>query len=421
MSKSTQTAALRLIAILATIAALFTGSTAGVTFARSVMQQDEGSVNISCGNPLGSNTASYSVSLENRPGGAPTSTVTITYTDGRTETRTFTGNSFQVEGPIVSISVSATWPDGATGYAEATCLSTVPTSTPRPTNTPRPTSTPGGPTATPRPTRTPGPSPTPRPTRTPTVVPTSSTTGSIQIICSFFSVRDRQYRVILQERPGGAPSGTATLTLVDGGEEQRPFNTNELLYRGPYSRVAVTATWPDGATGFAAASCGQATPTVTPPAETATPTIILTETALPPTETTIPATATTTPDNPPPPPPTDTPQPPTETALPPTATATTTTDVGETATPITPTATEAAPPTGDQPGGEPPAASNPPRQDVAGAEGSDEEEAAQPPARPRVLLPATGTTDSAMLAGLTLALLLIAVGAHLRLRRLRRS
>jgi LPXTG-motif cell wall-anchored protein len=58
------------------------------------------------------------------------------------------------------------------------------------------------------------------------------------------------------------------------------------------------------------------------------------------------------------------------------------------------------------------------RQVVAGASGETTESVAQ---RPRAVLPATGTSETLAWLMLTLASLLIAIGAGVRFRQLRRS
>ncbi|HEY1016222.1 MAG TPA: hypothetical protein VGE07_26165, partial [Herpetosiphonaceae bacterium] len=119
--------------------------------------------------------------------------------------------------------------------------------------------------------------------------PARQTTGNVVITCSYFSDTDRQFDVTLEQRPGGAPTGTATLTLVGGGTQAEPFTGNRLTYRGAYLSLSINARWPDGASGFASAACGQQVPTATLP-----PTMTSTATAVPPTATLVPEAATAT-------------------------------------------------------------------------------------------------------------------------------
>lgn len=135
-------------AIVAVIGALVSGSIGSVTQARTqTFQSETGAVSITC-TYFSATDIAYSITLENRPGGAPTGNTTLTRVDGTTETDSFTGTSESYRGPYASVSVTATWPDGASGFASATCGQIIPaTSTPTVTNTPAPTSTPA-PTAT---------------------------------------------------------------------------------------------------------------------------------------------------------------------------------------------------------------------------------------------------------------------------------
>ncbi len=81
--------------------------------------------------------------------------------------------------------------------------------------------------------------------------------GQVSIKCQYFSPTDRQFTVSLESRSGGAPTGTATLRLVAGGEESQTFTGTNYAVRGPYVSLQVSVSWPDGATGFAEATCGQ--------------------------------------------------------------------------------------------------------------------------------------------------------------------
>ncbi|WP_025745817.1 hypothetical protein [Kallotenue papyrolyticum] len=433
----------RLSVLFASLLALLTALLSGPvrqTFAGPLPQQDQGRIIISC-RFYSENDREFIVTLEERTGGPPSGTATLERVDGGQDNRSFTGTSLSFRGPYVSLSISATWPDGATGFASATCGQVRPsptaTATPGPTRTPRPTNTPGptrtpGPTPTPRPTRTPGPTPTPRPTRTPTLEPATPTqqppdSGGITITCEYFGPRDRLFQAQLVERPVGPPTGIAELTLVDGGVERQSFSSNTLSYRGPYLRLAISATWPDGATGFASATCGQIVPTPLPTATSVpSPTAEL-ATAVPPTT---PPTQPPqpTPVTPPPPAPTATatlpptqpplPEPTPTSEAPPPATATPPASPSAPGAPPAETSPPAPPPAGG--GSDVPSASPPPRQAIAGA--SDETE---PPAQAgtearRAVLPASGALPAAAhwwLMGLAGAWIMLGVAGRIWLRR----
>lgn len=443
MEKRTQSVVLRagvaLIIGFALVAGLFVPGAAARTGVSAVppapaLQTTQvGQVSVSC-TYYAPNDRAFSVSLEDRGGGPPSGTITYMLYPSGQRSEPFTGNSLSIRGAYISIRIEARWPDGATGFAESTCESTGPTPTatrtPGPTRTPRPTITPGGPTATPRPprtptpTRTPGPSPTRNPTRTatPTVMPDQA--HNIEITCDYFSDRDRRFTVTLGQPTGDQPSGTATLGLVDGGEEVKQFTGNSLEYRGPYITLRVVAAWPDGYSGSASATCGQQIPATDTPTPTDTPTTPSVTDTPTPTETSTTPSVTDTPTTP------SVTETPTTTPVIPTPpsdntpTATGTTTITETATP---TETVTTPPTGTAtsetppppPGSPPglPAATPTPRRAVAGA--TDEDQNTPPRRQPRAILSDTGADDGMRIV-LTLTASLLAMGAAVRVWQYRR-
>ena len=139
-------------------------------------------------------------------------------------------------------------------------------------------------------TNTPGPSPTPTmtktpgPTHTPTIEPTASPTpiapdNEIEISCAVTT--SPSFRIVSVRAMNigmGFPTLTYTLFTLDPMQPlppaEQPAPTDDTYTRsfaGPYSRLQVSALYPDGTSAFADALCQPLSPTA--PTETLTPII----------------------------------------------------------------------------------------------------------------------------------------------------
>ena len=59
--------------------------------------------------------------------------------------------------------------------------------------------------------------------------------ASVSITCTYYSDYDRQFNVTFETRAGGAPSGTALLTNVDGTKSILIYQPNHLAVSWPVS------------------------------------------------------------------------------------------------------------------------------------------------------------------------------------------
>ena len=244
-------------------------------------------------------------------------------------------------------------------------------------------------------------------------------------------------RCIYRSQVQGDPIAQVVLESITGEvtTTTRPV-PDVLTFSGPYQRIALVVTWPDGTRGFGNARCGIQVPTLTPaprvPSDTVTPTAPLTETATVTPTATLPATPVGTPTATLPPPPpestaTSTPLPPrppespaTATLPPPppetTATSTPLPPGTPTAAPGTPTEASLAPtaPATAVPPTQPPP-SPPTRVPPAAISRGN---AAEDTAATAAVLPDTGSNDGLLWVMLAIACWMVAGGSLLQLRRL---